>query len=391
MEINEMKLYDIQVRKAEIVARREAITLELESEEVDLDALEKETADLNDEERMLNDREAAIYQAAEERQKELQDVMDHGAEVQNFEREEKSMTNLEVRKTQEYAEAYAEYIKTGDDKECRALLTENVSGTVPVAEYAEDRVRTAWNREGIMSRVRKTYLKGNLKIGWEKSADGAYVHTEAANQAVTEESLVLGVTNLTPQSIKKWISISDEVMDMKGTTFLDYIYDELTYQIAKKAADLMVAAIIACTAGGSNDHPMIESVTATTVTVGLTAKALAKLSDEAAEPVIIMNKATWGTFKAAQAANGYNYDPFEGLPVVFNNSLSTFDAATTGVCYAIVGDLGIGAQANFPNGDEINIKFDDLSKMEYDLVRILGREYVGLGVVAPYAFCKIVH
>ena len=391
MEINEMKLDDIQVRKAEIVARRDAITLELESEEVDLDALEKETADLNDEERMLNDREAAIYQAAEERQKELQDVMDHGTEVQKFEREEKSMTNLEVRKTQEYAEAYAEYIKTGDDKECRALLTENVSGTVPVAEYAEDRVRTAWNREGIMSRVRKTYLKGNLKIGWEKSADGAYVHTEAANTAVTEESLVLGVTTLTPQSIKKWISLSDEVLDMKGTAFLDYIYDELTYQIAKKAADVLVAAIIACTAGGSDNHPMVESVTATTVTVGLTAKALAKLSDEAANPVIIMNKATWGTFKAAQAANGYNYDPFEGLPVVFNNSLSTFDAATTGVCYAIVGDLGIGAQANFPNGDEINIKVDELSKMEYDLVRILGREYVGLGVVAPNAFTKIVH
>lgn len=390
MEINEMKLDDIQVRKAEIVARREAITLELESEEVDLDALEKETADLNDEERMLNDREAAIYQAAEERQKELQDVMDHGTEVEIITRR-KEMTNLEVRKTAEYAAAYAEYIKTGDDKECRALLTENVSGTVPVAEYAEDRVRTAWNREGIMSRVRKTYLKGNLKIGWEKSADGAYVHTEAANQAVTEESLVLGVTNLTPQSIKKWISISDEVMDMKGTEFLDYIYDELTYQIAKKAADLMVAAIIACTAGGSNDHPQQASITATTVTVGLVAQALANISDEAANPVVIMNKGTWGTFKAAQAANGYNYDPFEGLPVVFNNSLSTFSAATTGVCYAIVGDLGVGAQANFPNGDEINIKFDDLSKMEYDLVRILGREYVGLGVVAPNAFCKIVH
>lgn len=390
MNIDEMKLDDIQTRKAEIVARRDAITLELESDEVDLDAIEQETAELNDEERKLNDREAAIYQAAEERQKELQDVMDHGAEVENFERGN-TMTNLEVRKTQEYAEAYAEYIKTGDDKECRALLTENVSGTVPVAEYAEDRVRTAWNREGIMSRVRKTYLKGNLKIGWEKSADGAYVHTEAANTAVTEEALVLGVTTLTPQSIKKWISLSDEVLDMKGTAFLDYIYDELTYQIAKKAADVLVAAIVACTAGGSDNHPMVESVTATTVTVGLTAKALAKLSDEAANPVIIMNKATWGTFKAAQAANGYNYDPFEGLPVVFNNSLSTFDAATTGVCYAIVGDLGIGAQANFPSGDEIQIKVDELSKMEYDLVRILGREYVGLGVVAPNAFTKIVH
>ena len=389
--MNEMTYDEIQIRKAEIVDRREAMKAELETAETEaLDALEKEAADLNEEERQLLERETAIKEAEEARAKEIAEVMRSGEEKITFE-EKKEMTNAEVRKSLEYANAWANYIKTGDDKECRALLTENVSGSVPVAEYAEDRVRTAWNRDGIMSRVRKTYLKGNLKIGWEKSADSAYVHTEAANTAVTEESLVLGVTSLVPQSIKKWVSISDEVKDMKGTEFLDYIYDELTYQIAKKAADTLVAAIIACTAGGSDNHPMQASITATSVSVGLTAKALAQISDEAANPVVIMNKATWGTFKAAQAANGYAYDPFEGLPVVFNNSLSTFDAATTGVCYAIVGDLGVGAQANFPNGDEIEIKIDEISKMEYDLVRILGREFVGLGVVAPNAFCKIVH
>ena len=389
MEIKEMKLEDVQTRMAEIVARREAIAVEMEAEDADLDALAVEAEQLNNEERSLNDRETEILAAAEARQKELQDVMKSGKEI-TTERNTK-MTDMEIRKSHEYNVAYAEYIKTGDDTQCRALLTENVSGTVPVATYAEERVRTAWNREGIMSRVRKSYLKGNLKIGWEKSADGAYVHTEASNTAVTEESLVLGVTTLIPQSIKKWISISDEVNDMKGEEFLDYIYDELTYRIAKKAADVLVAAIIACTTGGSDNHPMQNSITATTVTVGLVAKALAQISDEAANPVVIMNKQTWGAFKEAQAANGYGYDPFEGLPVVFNDSLSAFSAATTGVPYAIVGDLGVGAQANFPNGEGIEIKFDNLTKMEYDLVRILGREFVGIGVVGPNAFCKIVH
>lgn len=389
MEIKEMKLEDVQARMAEIVARREAIAEEMEAEDADLDALAVEAEQLNNEERSLNDRETEILAAAEARQKELQDVMKSGKEIAT-ERKTK-MTDMEIRKSHEYNLAYAEYIKTGDDTQCRALLTENVSGTVPVATYAEDRVRTAWNREGIMSRVRKSYLKGNLKIGWEKSADGAYVHTEAANTAVTEESLILGVTTLIPQSIKKWISISDEVNDMKGEEFLDYIYDELTYRIAKKAADVLVAAIIACTTGGSDNHPMQNSITATSVTVGLVAKALAQISDEAANPVVIMNKQTWGAFKEAQAANGYGYDPFEGLPVVFNDSLSAFSAATTGVPYAIVGDLGVGAQANFPNGEGIEIKFDNLTKMEYDLVRILGREFVGIGVVGPNAFCKIVH
>lgn len=391
MNIDEMKLDDIQTRKAEIVARREAMTEELETAENEvLDALTEEAEGLNDEERALNEREAAIYQAAEERQKELQDVMDHGAEVRNFEGE-KTMTNMEVRKSHEYNVAYANYIKTGDDTECRALLTENVSGTVPVAEYVEGRVRTAWMREGIMSRVRKTYLKGNLKIGYEISATGAVVHTESASSAVSEENLVLGIVTLVPQSIKKWISISDEVYDLAGEEFLDYIYDELSYQIAKKAADGIVADIEACGTTSTGSLPAVPKITATTVSVGLVAQALAQLSDEASNPVVMMNKQTWGAFKAAQAANGYNYDPFEGLPVVFNDTITAFSAATTGVTYAIVGDLGIGAQANMPNGEGIEIKFDDKTKMEYDLVRILGREYIGHAVVAPKAFCKIVH
>ena len=378
MEIKDMTINDIETRTAEI-------KVAMQADDADLDGMTEEL-------RQMEERKAAIRAEVEERARQAAEVAEGkvGETKEEF-KEKEIMSNMEVRKSHEYNMAYAEYIKTGSDAECRALLTENVSGAVPVAEYAENRVRTAWNREGLMSRVRKTYLKGNLKIGFEISADGAYVHTEAANTLTTEEALTLGVANLIPESIKKWISISDEVYDMKGEEFLDYIYDELTYRIAKKAADLMVAAIIACTTGGSSSKPAQGVITATTVTVGLVAQAMAELSDEATNPCVIMNKATWGAFKAAQAANGYNYDPFEGLPVVFNDSLAAFSVATTGVCYAIVGDLGLGAQANFPNGDEIQIKFDDKTKMEYDLVRILGREYVGLGVVAPKAFCLIKH
>ena len=215
--------------------------------------------------------------------------------------------------------------------------------------------------------------------------------TEAANTAVTEETLTLGIVTLVPQSIKKWISISDEVYDLAGEEFLDYIYDELTYRIAKKLADAIVADIEACGTVSTGSLPAVPKITSTTVTLGLVAQALAELSDEAANPVIMMNKSTWGAFKAAQAAGNFGYDPFEGLPVVFNDTISAFSAATTGVTYAIVGDLGLGAQANFPNGQEIEIKFDDKTKMEYDLIRILGREYVGHAVVAPKAFCKICH
>ena len=379
-EIMNLDLEGIEARKAEL---REEVKAANDS--AALDAIEAEKA-------AIEERVAQIRTEIETRKAEIAEVVEGvGKTIEKPMEERKTMSNMEVRKSLEYANAWANYIKTGDDKECRALLTENVSGSVPVSAYAEDRVRTAWNREGIMSRVRKTYLKGNVKIGFEISAGDATLHTEASNSAVSEESLVLGVVNLVPKSIKKWISISDEVYDLKGTEFLDYIYDELTYRIAKKAADTLIADIEACGTTSTTGAPAVPKITSTTINVGLVAQAMANLSDEAANPVVMMNKATWGAFKAAQAANGYNYDPFEGLPVLFNDSISAFSAATTGVTYAIVGDLGLGAQANFPNGDDIEIKFDDKTLMEKDLIRILGREYVGLGIVAPNAFVKIAH
>ena len=103
-----------------------------------------------------------------------------------------------------------------------------------------------------------------------------------------------------------------------------------------------------------------------------------------------MNKRTWGTYKALQAAGNYGYDPFEGLPIIFNNTITAYAAATTGVTYAIVGDLGHGALANFPNGEGIDFKFDEMSRKKEDLIEVLGREFVALAVVAPDAFVKIV-
>ena len=295
----------------------------------------------------------------------------------------------EVRNSKEYIDAYAEYIKTEKDAECRALLTENVSGTVPVPEFVYDIVKTAWDREGITRRVRKAYIKGNLKVSFEISGSDAAVHTEGGDP-VAEESLVLGVVTLVPQSIKKWISLSDEVYDLRGEAFLRYIYDELTYRIAKKAADQIVAAIEACGTVSTTTCPGVPKITATTIGMSLVADALGKLSDEAANPVIMMNKATWSKFKAVQYANGYAVDPFEGLDVEFNNTIDSFDEASTGETFAIVGDLAQGALMVLPNGEEIEFKFDNTTLMTSDLIRVLGRMYAGIGVVAPNSFVKIV-
>lgn len=369
----------------ELLERRTAIAEEINAPEADLDALEAEVKSINEE---LENRKAAEAQKAEIREA----VANGEGEVTETipTEERKVMTLEEIRGSHEYNVAYANYIKTEDDKECRALLTENVSGDVPVPSYVEGRIRTAWQRNGLMDLVRKTYIRGNLRVGFELSATAATVHTESTS-AVAEEELHLGVVEMVPASIKKWISISDEAMDLAGEAFLDYIYDELAYQIAKKAQAELINKITALTASATTSAVGV-GIIAGTPSVGLVANALGNLSDEAANPVIVMNKGSWAQFKAAQYANGFNVDPFEGLPVHFDNSLPAYTSATTlasGTAWMIVGDFGVGAHANFPNGDEIRIKFDEMSLAEKDLVKIVGREYVGLGIVADHAFCKI--
>lgn len=375
MEVKEMTIDQLEERKA-------AIATEIENEDADLDALELEVRAINEE--MEN------RKAEEAKRVELRKAVASGqGEVQKKVEEKKStMDNMEVRNTKEYINAFANYIKTENDAECRALLTENVSGTVPVPEFVYEIVKTAWEREGITSRVRKSYLRGNLKVGFEISGEDAIVHTEGGN-AIDPENLVLGVVELVPASIKKAVQISDEAYAMAGEPFLRYIYDELTYRIAKKAADTLVEKILAAGTVSTTTSPAVPAIKVTTASMATVAEAISNLSDEAANPVIIMNKLTWAAFKGVQYANGYGADPFEGLDVVFNDKVTAYSAATTGVAYMIVGDLDHGALMNFPEGDGIAFKFDDMTLKKQDLIEVLGRQYVAMGVVAPNAFVKV--
>ena len=368
-----------------IEARMAEIETAITSEDSDLEAL---SAELDS----IKERKAVL--AEEQRKADIQSVIDEIGTTDTDIKitEERKMADImEIRKSPEYMEAFANYIKTNDDSECRALLTEMVSGgVVPVPTFVEDEIRTAWATNKILARVKKAYIKGIVKIGFEISADGAVVHTEGA-AAPTEEKIVLGIVELKPASIKKWITISDEVMDLKGEAFLRYIYDEISYQIAKKAEDQLIAAIEACGTVSTNTATTNVAVPAisSSATLSVVAEAIAALSDRAANPVIMMNKASYATFKALQYSANYPVDPFEGLDVLFNNTIKSYTAATTGETYMIVGDLGEGALANFPEGEGISLKFDDLSLAEKDLVKIVGREYIALGVVAPEAFVKI--
>lgn len=383
-----MNLEELKTKLEACDASLAELREKLDDPEVETEELEARSAELLEERAGITAEIEKAEAAIAEEKRAMEDVITQTETKEIEKREEPKMADMEIRNTKEYIDAYAEYIKSGEDAECRALLSENASGAVPVPELVYDIVKTAWERDGIVSRVKKAYIKGNLKVGFEISGSDATVHTEG--QAVTEETLVIGTVNIVPKSIKKWVSISDEALDLSGEAFLQYIYDELAYKIAKKSADELIAKINACGTASTTTCVGVPKVASTTVGVGLVASAMSLLSDEAADPVVMMNKATWGQFKAAQYAGGFDVDPFEGLPVVFNNSITSFTAATTGVAYAIVGDLGQGALMNFPNGEGIDFKFDEMTQAEYDLVRIIGREFVGIGVVAPDAFVRIV-
>lgn len=392
MTIDEIKVLsedEIKTRSAEIKSL-------LDSEDVNVEELEKEVE-------ALEARRAEILAEKETRKSDIAAVLGGMGEnitetIPEKQEEKRTMENtVEIRNTSEYIDAFANGIKAayrnGDNKmaECRALLTENASGTVPVPQIVYDIISTAWEKDRITQLVKKSYAKGVLRIGVEIVASDAAIHTEGS-AAPDAETLILAIVNLAPQTFKKWIQVSDEVLDMDSGAFLRYIYDELTYRIAKKAADTLLAKIVACGTVSTNTpttNIAVPAITTTTINVGLVAEALGKLCDDAANPVVIMNKSTWAKFKAVQYAGNFSVDPFEGLEVVFNNSISAWSAATTGVPFAIVGDLGVGAMMNFPNGDDIKIKYDDLDDGEADLVKIIGRLPVASGVIKENAFCVL--
>lgn len=372
-----MKTFDeIQQRKAQI-------KLEMEQDGADLDALEKEVRELNEAEEEL--RSAA--QADAERRRRIADGLGTPRESHEGEPDQRGLDD--VLKSEKYVNAYAEYIRTGDPRECRSLLTTNAlsNGTIPVPDFLQDMIETAWEKDDIISRVSKSYIKGNLKIPFELSATGAVIHPEGG-EAPAEEEITFGMVTLIPEMIKKWISFSDEVQGMKGEEFLRYIYDELTYRITKKLTEDVLDDIT--TAGTANTATAI-GVPQVTQAPGIVTipTAMANLHEDAQGVVIVMNRLTEVNFLAAHAAGNFAIDPFRGVQRVYSSHLPAYDAASSGDVYAIVGDLS-GERVNFPEGNGITIKYDELTRKKEDMVEVLGRQYAGHGITKLGRFVNLV-
>ena len=379
---------DIITRQGEIEQRKQEIDAALEAPEADLETLGEEARKLAEESEQLTAQLEEMRKQAAEAEEARKAVENGAGKVKENLQEEKKMNLDELRSSKEYVNAYADYLKSEilgkpDDTELRKLMTENVEtyGEVPVPVLVDDIVRHAWENEGILARVKKTGFKGNVKVAFEKSADPAYVHNEGAT-AHTEEALELGIVTITPKNIKKWITVTDEMIETTGEGFLRYVYEEIAYQVMKKLSYDVVGDIKDC-AYTSNQAAAV-GIPKVNKNPGLTtiATAAANLSDEAQNIVVLLNPLTKVNFMAAYAAGNFAVDPFQGLPVITTGAIPAFDSCDANATYAIVGDLS-AEQVNFPAGEGLKLINDPYSLAEQDLQKIVGRIYAGHAVTAP--------
>lgn len=371
MNFKDMTASELQDRMIEIRSL-------VDAEDADLDALEKEAREIKEE---LESR------AAEEaKRQEIRDALAASKvpEVRTIEKQEDGKVSevKEIRSSREYEEAYLKALKTRDDSEVRALLTTEATaatGYVPVPTALETEIKTAWEDHKLMGLIKKSTFKGNVKIGFELTATGAAVHLEG-DDAPNEEVITLGSVEIHNEMIKKWIRVSDEALEGTTVDTAGYLYKEIAQRIVEKAEEILVGKIIAA------------GTVATATAVGVpkyqanpagdtVLEAMALLCGQASNIKIAMNRATYPKFVKAEKEANYKIDVFEGAEVIFTDKLPAFTAASAGDVYMIVGDFANGVQANFPNGDQITMLTDPYTDAQSDLVKIVGRQYVGMAVV----------
>lgn len=380
MDIKEMNIEQVEARKAELMA-----SIESANDNETLDSIENELT-------ALEERKAEIARVAAEAEETRRLAAEKGEVISKLiPQEDRTMPDVkEIRNSEAYINAFAEYVKTHKDEEIRTLFSTAIEGgTVAIPDFVYDIIKTAWDNEPIMSKIPEIEINGDFSVNFEISGTDAVIHVEGSG-AVTEEDLVLGIATIEMDSIKKWIGVSKKVMKLRGRAFLEYIYREIAHKIAKKSADDFIAKVIALPSTATATSPSAAVLTSAPE-VNTVGDAISYLSDEAGDPVVMMNKRTKPAFVAAAKAANYAMDVFENCTILYNNTIPAYTEATAGQVYMIVGDLKQGAVKTKPEGDDDQPEFifDELSRKKENIVEILGEQMRGAGVIADKAFTLV--
>lgn len=382
----------------EINTRMAEIEQEKNAEGANLDALLEEVRSLKAEKRSL---EAAEAQRVEIRNQIANDTVQVEviSATEDTKMEERTMKDLkELRGSVEYMDAYADYMKhreePGADKVLRDLLStvnsaaDGNTQSIPVPLVVDEYMKTAWENETIMAEIPVVNINADLAVPFEISATDAVKHVEGSG-AIDDEELVTGfVTLKATDSWKKNLPFTKSVMKVGGESFIRYIYDEFAHKLAKVAADEFVAKVAALPAVATATTPSAQVLKAAP-SVDVVSDALSYLTDEATDPVVIINRRSAAAIKAAAKAANYAMDPFEGCRVKYNNSLPVYADASEDDVWMIVGDLKQGAKRLLPDGSEPEFTYDNLTRKKENVVEIMGEIYGDVAPVCCDAFTKV--
>ena len=307
----------------------------------------------------------------------------------------------------EYRDAWIDYIKSGNETVVRAMttgLTGLGNGGVVIPTEIADRIETEFRRGGAIARLcRSTSAQAYLTIPYEKSATGADWHEENTD-ALPQEEIEFDVVSIVAQHIKKWILVTDELEAMDNDKFIDYLIPEIMDKILVAQDDAIIGrsgtkGIIGITKAtfGVERVPVSDFNFAT----GFSAMAVLDYGREERATVVMNRKTYFNTvmqlkdttgqpiYHILNDATGKPQYFYGGMPVEFSSALPEYtDTLASGTEFMIVGDF-IGYQLNYPKGSSVEIIRDALSLAEKDLVKYVGKLFVGGNVIRPKAFAVV--
>jgi HK97 family phage major capsid protein len=384
---SEFEKSDVETRDG-LLAEIETLKNEADTIDADIKELEELRSKFEEQEKRMGLIENVNPTKVEERTKEM---------------------NKDVLDTPEYRQAWVDAIRSGDMKGVQKVLRDDpvygmatTNDNVPVPTIWQSYVETAWYNYGKFSRlVNKSYVQGYLSIPFEASATGASVHTEGAD-APTEESIELGLIELKPAMIKKWISMTDEIMAMTADEFMRYLADELVYRVVLKldegiingALDTNGKGVVGI-AGNANtltksaslsfnvvNEAIADLVTFDNLTLAINPQTFFKnfmgLTDLQGRPI----------FQIAHDNAGKPQYFVNGIRCEFTQALPAYDNASAGQVWAIAGDFR-GYRLNMPEGEMVRTLVDPYTLATNDKVRMIGRLFAAGNVARLKHFVQI--
>ena len=377
------------------VETRDALIEEVEGMQKEADDIDKELEELEEVKKTFADQE--------ERMSLVKNV-----ETVKVEERTKSM-NTNILDSAEYREAWVESIKKGDENIALKVLRDDpvyglatTNSNVPVPTVWQSYVETAWYNYGKFSRlVNKSNIKGYLSIPFESSASGASVHAEGAD-APTEEEIVLGLVELKPVMIKKWISMTDEIMAMTADDFMRYVADELVYKVVLKLDEGIINGAVDANGKG------VVGIVGNSNTLTKTAALSFNVVNEAIADLVTFDNLTLAINPATFFKNFMGLTDLQGRPIYqiahdntgkpqyfvngirceFTQALPAYDSASANAVWAVVGDFR-GYRLNLPEGDMVRTLFDPYTLATTDKARMIGRLFAAGNVARLKHFAQI--